>query len=109
MQLSDVRFIVIESPLRLEVDGNCFSLSPEEDADAVVQPLRELVGRTVDIATADESGTLQVIFEGGARLTVEADEMYEAWNVSGPGGALVVCTPGGELAIWQSQSNADDH
>ncbi len=109
MQLSDVYFIVIESPFRLDIDGDSFSLSPEGEPDGALQPLRQLVGHTIEEATADTAGALHVIFEGGARLTVEPDPAYEAWNVSGPDGALVVSTAGGKLATWKSQSNADDH
>ena len=108
MQLSDVYFIVIESPFRLESHGDSFSLSPEDESDDALQPLRQLVGHTIEEATADEAGALHVIFEGGARLTVEPDAAYEAWSVSGPDGALVVSTAGGKLAIWKSQSNADE-
>jgi hypothetical protein len=103
MQLSDVYFIVIESPFRLDVHGDSFSLSPEEERDDALQPLRQLVGHTIEEVTADALGALHVIFEGDGRLTVEPDEAYEAWSVSGPGGALVVSTPGGELAVWKSQ------
>ena len=108
MQLSDVYFIVIESPFRLDIQGDSYSLSPEEEPDAVLQALRQLVGHTIEEATADAAVALHVIFEGGARLTVEPDKAYEAWSVSGPGGALVVSTAGGKLAIWKSQLNADE-
>jgi hypothetical protein len=108
MQLSDVYFIVIESPFRLDIQGDSYSLSPEEEPDAVLQALRQLVGHTIEEATADAAGALHVIFEGGARLTVEPDPAYEAWSVSGPDGALVVSTAAGKLAIWKSQSNADE-
>jgi hypothetical protein len=108
MQLSDVYFIVIESPFRLDIHGESFSLSPEEETDDALQPLRQLVGQTIEEATADAAGALHVIFEGGARLMVEPDPAYEAWSVSGPDGALVVSTAGGKLAIWNSQSNADE-
>ncbi|MDT5209181.1 MAG: hypothetical protein QOF67_1596 [Mycobacterium sp.] len=77
MQLSDVYFIVIESPFRVDIHGNSFSLSPEEPDDAL-QALRQLVGHTIEEATADAAGALHVIFEGGARLTVEPDPAYEA-------------------------------
>jgi hypothetical protein len=103
MQLSDVYFIVIESPFRLDIQGDSYSLSPEEEPDAVLQALRQLVGHTIEEATADAAGALHVIFEGGARLTVEPDPAYEAWSVSGPDGALVVSTAGGKLAIWKSK------
>jgi hypothetical protein len=108
LQLSDVYFIVIESPFRLDIHGESFSLSPEEETDDALQALRQLVGHTIEEATADAAGALHVIFEGGARLTVEPDPAYEAWSVSGPDGALVVSTAAGKLAIWKSQSNADE-
>jgi hypothetical protein len=108
MQLSDVYFIVIESPFRLDIHGDSYSLSPEEEPDAALQSLRQLVGHTIEEATADAAGALHVIFEGGSRLTVEPDAAYEAWSVSGPDGALVVSTAGGKLAIWKSQPNADE-
>jgi hypothetical protein len=109
MQLSDVYFITIESAFRLDNDGDSVTLSPEEASDDALQLLRQLVGYTIEEATADGAGTLRVVFEGGgARLTVEPDPAYEAWNVSGPDGALVVSTPGGELAIWKPESNTDE-
>jgi hypothetical protein len=108
MQLSDVYFIVIESPFRLDIHGDSYSLSPEEEPDAALQPLRQLVGHTIEEATADAAGALHVIFEGGSRLTVDPDPSYEAWSVSGPDGALVVSTAGGKLAIWKSQLNAGE-
>jgi hypothetical protein len=110
MQLSDVYLIVIESPFRLDIHGDSYSLSPEGQPDDALQALRQLVGHTTEDATAHAAGALHVIFEGGARPTVEPDPSpsYEAWSVSGPGGALVVSTAGGELATWKSQSNADE-
>ena len=60
MQLSDVYFIVIESPFRLEIHGNSFSLSPEDGSDAL-QPLRQLVGHTIEDATADAADLLNEI------------------------------------------------
>jgi hypothetical protein len=103
MQLLDVYFIVIESPFRLDVHGNSFSISPEEVPDHALQSLRQLVGNTIEEASADAAGALLVIFDDGARLTVEPDAAFEAWNVSGPDGALVVSTAGGMLAVWKPQ------
>ena len=102
MQVSDVYFIVIESPFRLDVQGNSLSLSPEEEPDVALQWLGQLVGNTIEEATADAAGALHVIFDDGARLTVEPDAAFEAWNVSGPDGALVVSTAGGKLAVWKA-------
>lgn len=103
LQLSDVHFIAVSSPLSVEVDGQSVRLSPEEDPQDCFGPIRELVGRTVEAADADATGALDVTFDGGGHLRVEPDPAYEAWNVSGPNGALVVSMPGGELAIWTAQ------
>ena len=63
MQLSDAYFIVIESPFRLESHGDSFSLSPEDESDDALEPLRQLVGHTIEEATADAAGALHVIVE----------------------------------------------
>ena len=46
---------------------------------------------------------------GGLSLTIDRTELhcpshpdFEAWNLTGPDGVLVVCTPGGDLAIWSA-------
>ena len=76
--------------------------------DVARQAFDQLVGDTVEMATADAAGALDVTFTGGAHLQVHADAEYEAWNVSGPGGALVVSTAGGELSVWKPQSATND-
>ena len=55
MQISGAHFIVIESPFRLDVHGASVTLSPEE-LDPAVQPLRQLVGHTIEEATGDSAG-----------------------------------------------------
>ncbi|MFG1929956.1 DUF6188 family protein [Mycobacterium sp. NPDC048908] len=107
MQVSDTYFITIESPFTLHVGGNAVALSPEEHPDNVLQALRQLIGYTIDEATADEAGALHVVLGGGVRITVESDPAYEAWNVSSSDGALVVSAPGGRLVSWKPQPNAN--
>ena len=107
LQLSDGHFIVVSSPLVVEFDATRTCLSPEEDSDDAFEPIRRLIGHTVATAIADATGVLDVTFEGGARLHVEPDPAYEAWNVSGPNGALVVSMPGGELAVWRADPEAN--
>jgi len=51
----------------------------------------EIVG-----ASADPNGSLTLRFADGRALVVEPDDQYEAWNVTGPFGALV-SLPGGGL------------
>lgn len=105
LQFADVYFVVVESPFQLEVNGMSVLLSPEEDADEAFEPIRQLVGQTVEAANADENGRLSIRFSNGTQMMVPPDKDYEAWSSSGPNGALVVCTPGGKLAIWSGQAD----
>jgi hypothetical protein len=43
---------------------------------------------------------LAVAFDDGARIIVQPDPDYEAWNVTGRHGMRIVCLPGGGLATW---------
>lgn len=45
-------------------------------------------------------GDLSVLFDDASELSVGAAAEYEAWQLSGPRGEMVVCMPGGKLAIW---------
>ena len=69
--------------------------------DSSDQPLSigELVGRTVaEVSTSD--GVLRISFADGATLQTEPDPNVEAWQVvGGTPQALVVCLPGGEVAV----------
>ncbi|MDX1888122.1 DUF6188 family protein [Mycolicibacterium sp. 050158] len=106
LRLSDLYVIAISSPLTIELGGKSIRLSPEDDPEELFGPLQGLVGQEIDVANTDPDGALNVSFDGGGRVRVEPDPAYEAWNVSGPGGTLVVSTPGGKLAIWSAE-NAD--
>jgi hypothetical protein len=104
LALSGARFVVIESPFTLNSQDGDLLLSPEDDADEAFEPVRQLVGQVVNEAKVSEDGTLSVTFDSGLRLIVRPDPAYEAWNISGPDGALIVCTPGGKLAVWRAQT-----
>ncbi|HUS22465.1 MAG TPA: DUF6188 family protein, partial [Aeromicrobium sp.] len=56
-------------------------------------------------ATVETDGTLELAFASGATITVPPNPHYEAWQVNGPNGYLVVCVPGttGELSVWTDE------
>jgi hypothetical protein len=66
---------------------------------------------TVSEALAYKNGRLEMRFVGGRErfpvdgwvLRADPDSKYESWEVRGPGGRLIVCSPGGELFIWGSE------
>ena len=49
-------------------------------------------------AIGDDGVLTLTVGEASVRAVPHAK--YDSWNVSGPDTQLVVCTPGGELAIW---------
>lgn len=100
LRLSDQYYVTVESPFRFDLPDRSVDLSPETDAEEVRALLGRLVGHRIDDAAVSETGVLTIHFDDSTRLTVEPDPAYEAWNVSGPAGFLMVCTPGGELALW---------
>lgn len=104
MQMSDLSVIVIESPITIKSDGIA-SFSPDSDCEEAFDPVRRLVGKSIEHSVAEGPGGLRVGFTDGTCLHVHPDEAYEAWTVSRPDGRLFVCLPGGEIARW----NASPH
>lgn len=102
LSLSDGYVISVSSPVAVDTDGMSVHLSPEDDPKEAFEPVCRLVGQAVRSATSDQQGGLHLSFEGGVQLQVAMDPDYEAWQVAGPGGSLMVSTPGGELAVWPS-------
>ncbi|WP_233412647.1 DUF6188 family protein [Nucisporomicrobium flavum] len=89
--------VVIESVARLYGPHGRADVEPGEyPSDA----LAALLGDVVSSARTRDTGELELGFRSGARLLVEVDAEFESWAVAGPGGVLVVCLAGGELAVW---------
>jgi hypothetical protein len=62
--------------------------------------------RNVTSVRVDRDGTLNLGL-GEATLSVPPHPMYEAWQVRGPHGMLIVCSPGGDyLAIWKHEGES---
>lgn len=55
-----------------------------------MQPVQSVVER---------DGELSVVFES-VTITVHPDDQYEAWQIRADDETLIVCVPGGELAVW---------
>ncbi len=58
-----------------------------------------LFRKKVESAVAWKDGRLDVAFSGGIRLHASPDPQFEAWNLSGPRGLLMVCSPGGMITV----------
>ena len=85
-------------------DGDERLVVPELGAKLAV--VLDVLHVVVDDARAHQDGSLHLAFADGAHIEVAPDEGYEAWNVTGPGGARIVSLPGGELAVWSAEGDA---
>lgn len=92
--------ILLAGPVLVSAVGR----APEEiEVDVAESPLPEqlagVVGATVSQLLVAEDGHLGVQLDD-RQLSVRADDRYEAWQVAGPDGELLICKPGGELAYF---------
>lgn len=104
---SEETMIVVGGEFRLEIDGKEYALNAEEPT--TLGPVFALYRRTVESALAFKEGRLEVKFLQGGKLSVMPHPDFESWNIAGVRGLCVVCTPGGELAIWQPDPPGSSH
>jgi len=94
----------IEGPFSIENGGKHKTVFDCEAPPSAWGPaIDALLHATLLDATVAEYGALSLRFETGDRLEATALPQYEAWQVSGPGGFLAVCEPGGRVSRWASQ------
>lgn len=101
LELGHDHEVTIETPFEVSDGGTRWAGEPlTAGAAGALLPLnlREL---TLGRITPD--GTL-ILGLGSATITVPPAPMYEAWQVRGPDGLLIVCSPGGDyVATWQPE------
>jgi hypothetical protein len=87
--------ITIECPLTItamSIEG------AEPTTPAVLAALRELL-MTTALSVTQQDGHLTITFDQ-ASITVPPNDNFEAWQIRSDDGLLIVCTPGGDLAVW---------
>ncbi|WP_280443727.1 DUF6188 family protein [Nocardia brasiliensis] len=92
----------IEGELTFRTSTGSVLQAPSNDYAVVAAELESLIGSEVTRADASESDGLILEFSSGAAIHVPIDEDYEAWGIVGRDGSRVICTPGGEFAIWSA-------
>jgi hypothetical protein len=104
LELGTDHEVTIETPFGV-VDGDArWSGEPlTADAAGALLPLNLRDVTSTHVAT----DCALVLGLGSATLTVPPHPLYEAWQVRGPDGLLVVCSPGGDyLAVWEPESRS---
>ena len=102
LELGDEHEVTIETPFDV-VNGDTRWAGEPLTAGAA-GALLPLNLREVTSGRISTDGTLMLGL-GSATLTVPPAPMYEAWQVRGPDGLLIVCSPGGDyVAVWGPES-----
>lgn len=89
--------LTIETPITVTRSGTVRAGEPH--SQLVLMTLLGLLNQAAEATIADD-GQLTLRFTEGTSLTVRPDDKYEAWQLRDDNGLLIVCTPGGGLAIW---------
>lgn len=58
-----------------------------------------LIGSTITEVAVADNGDLTIVLNGG-QLTAATLSDYEAWQMYGPKGEIIVCGPGGRFTEW---------
>ena len=90
--------------MRLETrEGWHIAIENEEIVDDkdLAAALYGAIGKPITAFSIGNDGVLTMTV-GEAHVRVAPDPQYDSWNLVGPlpARSRVVCTPGGELAIW---------
>ncbi len=93
-QLSGETYLTNPRVGTILIEGNS-----EELTEDVPDELKRLLGQEITSVLVSPDGDLAVNI-GDTQLSVRAGDDYEAWEVDGPKGEIVISMPGGELAIW---------
>ena len=91
--------VKIEVPFVFSVAQESYNVTPETQ-DSVC-PVLSIFNKAVSEARAYKRGELQISFLGGSSIVVAPNAAYEAWEIAGSNGLLMVCTPGGDISIWE--------
>ena len=63
-------------------------------------PALSVLHKSTELVSAYKAGRIEVRFIDGSVLKAASDPKYESWEITGADGLLIVCTPGGKLAVW---------
>jgi hypothetical protein len=100
-----VEFSIEAEFLLILPTGQHHALNPEADYGLALAPILGTRRRNVAQGAAFKDGRLVLDIDDGSRIEVPADHKYESWNLTGPGGLMIVSTPGGDLSIWSSRDS----
>ena len=86
----------VEQPFQLYSQGKTCELDPKTPPSML--PFLSLLGTSIAKVDVTLDGAIRFEFSGEVAVGCGPDPHYEAWQLAGPRGFMVVCLPGGGLA-----------
>jgi hypothetical protein len=96
---AEMASLYIETPCYLRCEGRDIRLIPDEPCS--LAPALALFNAEVADVSIQRTGHLTAMLKDGRSLEVDPNEQYEAWQISSTNGFLLVCSPGGEVSLFQ--------
>lgn len=91
--------LFIETPFEMNTPQGRHVLVPEDTPS--LEPALTLFSAKVVRVSIRETGGLTVEFKKDVSIEVYPDDKYEAWQLSGSPEFMLVCAPGGSVAIFR--------
>ncbi len=86
----------VEQPFQLRTAEQ--NHEPDPESARSILPFLSVLGRAIEKAEAHLEGRIRFELSGGIVIESGSDQSFEAWQLAGPKGFLLVCMPGGGLA-----------
>lgn len=97
--------VTIEAPFQLIIPNKEPVEVVPETLDGMCSALN-ILHQVLLSATVFKKGTLELFFLSGSQIIVVPDNLYEAWNITGPNGLLFVCKPSGDVETWGAKNES---
>lgn len=91
--------MTIETPI--SVTSTTGAWTGEPTSGGAIDVLLPLLYQTVVSAMVSADGSVRLTFDNGT-IEVHPHPMYESWQLASQENWLVICVPGGGLALWTS-------
>jgi hypothetical protein len=98
--------LYIETPCYLRCEGRNIPLTPHDPCS--LAPALALFNADVADVTIQRTGHLTARLKDGRFVEVDPNEQYEAWQLGSANGFLLVCSPGGEVALFQQRGSMQE-
>jgi hypothetical protein len=96
---AETALLCIEMPCYLRREGRDILLTPDDPSS--LAPVLAIFNAEVADISIQRTGHLTAKLKDGRSLEVDPNEQYEAWQISSTNGFLLVCSPGGEVSLFQ--------